>query len=369
MTKQRNINLDLIRTLAIFFVILVHATEIVYSLKTNDWMFKYGTYTWNKISYQSSVFMITLFTIGRLGVPLFLFLTGSLIISKKFDDDKDLLTFYKKNLIPLVIVNTVWIFIYNIIMVLNKNMDSFNIGYVLQESLLLMKIPIAHMWYFPMIIGLYLVLPFISKVLKSFSKKSINIVLIVIFLYLFMVPMINIIMALYDKHLYFEPVINLSFFGGVYGLYAIIGYLIYSNNKDRFNNRLMVLFGIVSLLLTILIQIYSYASNHGYNVWYNFPFLLICSACLFILLLKLDLSKFSNIFKKFITYTSRVSLGMFFIHIIILFFLNEYMFALNIMLPLKVIILYLVTLILTYLVIFVLSKIKFISKYVLLIKN
>lgn len=64
--------------------------------------------------------MFISFTIGRLGVPLFLFLSGFLLLQKQINDEKDIFTFYKKNLISLVIANSIWVIIYNIFFVITK---------------------------------------------------------------------------------------------------------------------------------------------------------------------------------------------------------------------------------------------------------
>ena len=366
--KKRDLNLDLIRTLAIYFVVMNHAIEILYSFNIYNWKFSYNINSWIQISNLSRIFMVVMFTIGRLGVPLFLFITGSLILSKKIDTDEDILSFYKRNLLPLLIVNTVWIFIYNIVLLLTNNTHYITLDYIIKELFLLKEVPMSNMWYFPMIIGIYLVLPFMSKIIKLFSKKSINIILSVIFAYLFVVPMINNIFNILHVNNSLSPVINTSYFGGVYGLYVVLGYMIYTCNKERINISFTYIVGILSFIITVLFQLIAYYKGVGYNVWYNFPFLLICSLCLFNILLKVDTSKYSNKIKEFLTYTSKISLGIFFVHIIVLHFLAQLIVTFNIIMHLKVILLWLFTLVISYLIVYFLSKIKIISKYVLLIK-
>ena len=66
-TDRRIPWLDSARAFAILAVLLVHATEHLYVMDAAHL---------NGMSPQSALFAITAFTIGRLGVPLFLFLTG-----------------------------------------------------------------------------------------------------------------------------------------------------------------------------------------------------------------------------------------------------------------------------------------------------
>ena len=42
---------------------------------------------------------------------------------------------------------------------------------IIEELLLLRKVPLANMWYLEMIIPIYIILPFISKLLKKSPNK------------------------------------------------------------------------------------------------------------------------------------------------------------------------------------------------------
>ncbi len=185
--KQRRIELDIARAFAIMCVILCHATETIYSFNRIGWI---------KLSSISRIFMFFSFTIGRLGVPIFLFLTGTLILKKKFQDDNDVYKFYKKSLIPLIIVNLIWIIIYNIYFWISNQKNVVTCEFIIKELLLLKQVPLPNMWYFPMIIGLYIVLPFVSKIVKTFSKKTLFILIGVMFIYSFIIPMINTVLTI-----------------------------------------------------------------------------------------------------------------------------------------------------------------------------
>lgn len=83
---------DIARSFAIICVVLCHSIEFAYS----------NVYYLN-LSENSQIFRIIFFTISRLGVPIFLFLTGALILKKQIESDDDILKFYKNNLLPLFI--------------------------------------------------------------------------------------------------------------------------------------------------------------------------------------------------------------------------------------------------------------------------
>ena len=84
--KQRIASLDFIRLFAILTVILVHCVEQNYPMNAE---------ILNSYSVASQVIATTLFCIGRLGVPLFLFLTGYLLLGKPYSEQQ-VIGFYTK---------------------------------------------------------------------------------------------------------------------------------------------------------------------------------------------------------------------------------------------------------------------------------
>lgn len=94
--KQRNIKFDIIRTFAILCVILCHSVEAI---------FDFSQQGWDILNNSSRIFMFVTFTIGRLGVPLFLLLSllsGALLLRKSINDDNDLVNFYKRSLLAML---------------------------------------------------------------------------------------------------------------------------------------------------------------------------------------------------------------------------------------------------------------------------
>ena len=81
--NSRNINLDLARSFAICSIVLCHCTEFTYQLTQESW---------STSSTLSQYVRTILFTLGRLGVPIFLMLSGFLLLQRhkmnNFDDYK-----------------------------------------------------------------------------------------------------------------------------------------------------------------------------------------------------------------------------------------------------------------------------------------
>lgn len=75
MEHKRIVSLDILRTIAILDVLLVHCTESVYPMN-NPTLLSY--------SILSQFLAISLFTLGRLGVPIFFFISGYLLLDKDY---------------------------------------------------------------------------------------------------------------------------------------------------------------------------------------------------------------------------------------------------------------------------------------------
>lgn len=143
---KRIVNLDIERVLAIMCVVLCHSVELIYNMD-----FK----AWTTLSSKAQIYRTIMFTIGRLGVPIFLLLSGYLLLSRKYENDEDIFKFYKKNLLSLLITTEIWTVIYNIFFCF-YNKSSFNVTDFIKEAIFVKEVPIMNMWYMPMIIGIYI---------------------------------------------------------------------------------------------------------------------------------------------------------------------------------------------------------------------
>lgn len=328
---------------------------------------------WKVLSNQSRIFMFATFTIGRLGVPIFLFLSGALLLKKNIESDVDVINFYKKSWLPLFIVNECWVIIYNIFFFFTNQLENVTMENIVKELLCIKQVPVAHMWYFPMILGMYLGIPFVIKIVKSFSFKSVSIILSAIIITSFFLPTLQVILNMLGIKGNYQSFIALPFLGGTYGMYIIFGYYIVNKNKIKLKSIWIWLIILISFLLALVMQLLSYSKlsklQYGYNIWYNNVFLFICSTGIFILFNRMNIEKINQKYKKIFTYISKISLALFFIHYILQYFLRKIIIKMNIMKPMKVTLLFISVFALSTVITFILSKIKFISKYILRIKK
>lgn len=192
-------NFDIARTFAILCVIMCHCIGEIY-FKIN----------FEQLSIVSQMIRIIFFTIGRLGVPIFLFLTGALTLKKQIETDEDVIKFYKKNLLPLFIAIEIWNIIYNLF---NWYMTGkFNIVNLLKDLLFFKQVSMPHMWYMPMVLGMYIAIPFLAKIVKTFSLKAIKIPMIIVFIVSILLPSVNVVLNIFKLGQY-KIIVDLSFLG------------------------------------------------------------------------------------------------------------------------------------------------------------
>ena len=350
--KKRNYNYDLVRFIAVLLIVLCHALETVYFGKNN-------------ISIQSKLFYIAFHTISRLGVPLFLFLTGALLLNKKFNDEEDIKHFYKHNMLNLIIVCEIWYIIYYLldIIVFKK---SYHFKDFIPILFFLKQYPLSHAWYIPMIIGVYATIPFVEINIKKYPKiiKSIMFANII---YVFVIPMVNKILMAFEIKYSIPMDFSMPFAGGVYGIYIMLGYFLTKTfNEQKYKNKctnvILIITMLISFIITVLIR-----NKLNCDSWYNMFTILLCSSCLFILLLKVKLIlKLNKIMEKLSIY----SFGVYLTHIEIISLMNKYGLkdVLNCKMPIKCIIYFIITIVISYIITTLLSKNKYTRKYLLFIK-
>lgn len=252
--------LDDIRTLAIVSIVFCHCTEAIYPLNQSGW---------DSAGTISQIIRTVYFTFGRLGVPLFLFLSGYLLLSRHpCQTWSDVTAFIKTKWLPLFLCYEVWILVYSVFSFLYW--DRFDAKVLLMEVLLMQQPPFGHLWYMPMIIGIYLVIPFLSVLFHYFGKK-----------FLYILFALSLFKSLFGQYL----LVDIQYVGSCYITYLLFGYLIYTL-KDKWLHKKAFIFSCLVFFVTLFFivvieQIMSYRSGHGFNVWYSNPYLMLCSMALF----------------------------------------------------------------------------------------
>lgn len=303
--RDRSGWLDLTRTCAIICVVLCHVIQIYYRpvLVGEKHI---GLLPW--------VMENLLFTIGRMGVPLFLAISGALLLKKEIDVKK----FYCRSLIPLLATTEIWIVInYLFVCVLKKN--EFQVLSLLKQMLFLEELSLSHMWYMPMILGIYVALPFLAKVMQQFQKTSDFLLIYVLGVIVGIVfPTINTLGKEACEILPDLAVeLDVNFWGGCFGLYIVGGYFIACRKVlAGIKTRNLCAVALVAFLFNSMGQYYLY-TNQYYKTnglyWYTDMAIFIGGLILFELFRRGFEEKEVRL-KKILEYVSRCSFGIYLLH-------------------------------------------------------
>lgn len=280
--KARIASLDVIRSLAIAAVVLIHsfrhfANPVLTGSRAYSTAFR--------------VVGVIIENIGSMGVPLFVMLTGFLLLGRDFTGDK-LKRFVKHNLLPMLVAFELW------------NIISFVVGKSLQtgvsvaafiRSALFIGQGLDYLWYMHTIIGLYIGIPILAVIINRVAcagacfRRYAAGVLAIGAVYICVLPVINqILAALRIKH-NVSATLVLSLIGGsVWVLYLLLGYCIRCGVFDKVSTGAFV----CTLLLSFMLKtaLYSAMLQNGVALFSEYESLLtvLAAFCVFVLVYRAE---------------------------------------------------------------------------------
>lgn len=366
---RRMLYLDVARVIAIISISLNHAVNRSYD-NYSDQMVEFFA-----IPICSTLFKTVITVFSRIGVPLFLMITGVLILNKKMENASDVKRFYKHNLLSLFITTEIWYVLMYWFLAFSKGVVAQRgwlgaIAGMFETMLFQNQLTMGSMWYMPMILCVYTTLPFAVMVkdkLAGSKERLLYLPVGILFLVAMVMPFINSLLSLLGLEGYSSP-LGEHYLFSFYYIYIIIGYLVGRGALGRLKTGVVAGVAALSFLLCCGYQLWAYSKPVNYLVAYDFPLMPVCAGFLFELVRRLaDGSKKAQ---KPITCISRISFGIYFVHIVIMTGLVEALdrFAPALPLPVRLIVLEVVSVGLSIAIILPLSKIKVFKKYLFLIK-
>lgn len=338
--------IDYARAIAIICVVACHATEYVYRMNFEDIM---------SLQLSSKVFSFTCFTVGRLGVPFFLMITGYLLLPRKYDYIT-IIRFWRNKWLQLLICSIFWFAVYDLFLITYKH-QLISIRTFLKDILFLNKVNMSHVWYLPMILGMYILLPFVASVLNAYDYKLFLFPILFYSCYLFGSATLKVIFKVSNQF-------SAGFSGGIYGIYIICGFFISKRLFRHFHTIIFVFVALLSFIGAVYLQLWSYSNGTAYNVWYDNVLLFITSLCLFELISRM---KFFVAY-DFIRTISYYSFPIYLTHNIVRSVMGDKIIALTPIKPLQLLLLFIACLLCGLLLSFAICRIPKIGKYLLFLK-
>ena len=346
--------IDLLRAIAIVGVVLCHCTENIYHFRLDDLI---------QLSSQSRIFFFTSFCLGRLSVPIFLFISGTLLLAKGYDTER-IKRFYRHSWLHLAICTIIWFAIYEL-----NEMYFFGVTITplqfVEGLVFVREIRMPHGWYMPMILGAYLLIPFIACAFEKYNKKEFVLPLIILTIYAFCYVPFYISQRVYDPKTNLKLMFTMGSSAIGYMLYMVYGQLLRRGLIKKIRTCVVILLSIVFFVSLVLFQEWAYQNNYVYNVWYDNILVLITAMFVYEAISrirKIPLYKFVGLISKF-------SFSVYLVHYLVLWRILKLITSLSLSKPLTVILLTASTFTISFIVCFVISIIPKVGNYIFYIRE
>lgn len=355
--------LDMARTMAIQFVTFNHAINRTFD-NYHDTLTEYLT-----LPHSLIVFKTVITVLSKLGVPLFLMITGALILNKRFESQEDVRHFYKHNLLRLFIASELWFVIIYLYKCLDTDSILRTMGFLpavkglLQTICFINPISFDSMWYLPMILCVYLVLPFFAVSIRKLGVKSLLLPMAVVACSGMLIPNVNMtrqLLGINEELVFSLNWVNVFSF---YIVYVLIGYMVYEGMISKIREEILWTITLLSFFVCCCYQYWAYTMPGNVLIDYNFILLALCATGCFELLRRHPVNRATSGIKSIAV----MAFAIYFVHICI-------MQGLAVVLDihgylLRFLVLEIVSVAGSIILIRVCSKIRFFKTYLFMIKD
>lgn len=351
---QRQYHLDYLRVFASVAIILLHVTA-----QNMQYVELVGT-EWNIYNICNSA--------SRWGVPVFVMMSGALFLPREISTK----TLYKKYISRMAVAYVVWSAFYAIVDPIGNLIfiEGYQLNFV--EIFGSFVSGAVHLWFLPMIIGLYMCIPLIKQLTKN--DDIIKYFLILSFIFCFLKTQIESIttnLLSGNIQIIFENVntvfrnFNMNFIIG-FVAYFILGFYLNKTEITKKSRTIIYILGVAGLVLTIILNFYSSISiGKSSEAFYNASSVnvLLMSVAVFVWF-KYN-AKGSEKINKIVINLSKYSFGAFLVHIFILQCLKSIGIQSTTFHPiLSVPTITIFTTVVSYLISFILNRIPIIKKHI-----
>ena len=350
--KERKIHLDLLRIIASFLVIMIHSC--VYNQADN----------WSNC--DSSMLISNFYgIISRWAVPCFVMISGMMFLNG--NKEIPIKKLYTKYVLRMAVSYLFWSFVYTFFNCY------FEAGASLKEKVLYIYNYLfcgeLHMWYVLMIIGLYAASPVIKYVVNNAPKKLIHYWIAAMFVLASLIPFISNLGIFYLSSVvsFLNTYIDAQFLCG-YTLYFVLGFYFSKYELSAKAKKVIYILGACGffycVLILIVLRYFINLQMGALNYMYPNIIFMSCAVLLFFMD-HVSKMKFKEGVQKFIFSLSKLTYGIFLIHVLVL--KSLYHLGINVSICHVAIsepLVSLMTFVISAGIIFLISKIPIVNKYI-----
>lgn len=228
-----------------------------------------------------------LYVFSRLGVPLFLMISGALLMGRDYSRPGALRRFYTHNWLQLLLVTLLWLGIRFWFFVLLRGTGG-SPGALLRsffrELLLLNSKDIGCMWYMAMILCVYPLIPLLAAAAERLPGRAFLVPGAMILALSFLIPNLNAALEGAGLSLRLQSALDGSYLAPLYLLYLVAGWYLSRGALARLSTGLLAGILAAGLAGTSLFMAWLQTAGTHYAVRYADAGILIAAAALFELL-------------------------------------------------------------------------------------
>ncbi|MGX7378277.1 acyltransferase [Carnobacterium maltaromaticum] len=344
--NKREYYLDLLRILSIFSVIVVHVSS----------------FSWNTLSiYGLEWQMKTVYDgLVRFCVPIFIMVSGYLFLNS--EKKLPIQVLFKKYIFRIVKIFLFWSVVYGIVYtIFQYKKQPINLfSYFIKESFLTQN----HLWFLLMLLGLYLIVPFLKTIVVE--KKLVEYFLVLSFIFAVLIPTL-VQFDIFSPVLIINNKINLYFVLG-YPFYFLLGHYVgtYNIPKKKFIYALGILGTFITISGTFILSFYQKKPT---SILFNYltTNVFVQSMALFLSFKnKFFAYNFTEAMKEKLVILSNYSFGVYLIHFFFVILFSKITLLYSLLGPfLYVPVVSVVIMLLSYVAISIMAKFKLFKPFIL----
>ena len=244
-----------------------HSVEQTFHFAQNDVFSVQGDY--------KGMVVLMLFSLARISVPFFLFLTGYFFLPRTYDEEGTK-GFWVHNFLRLLLCTELWIILYNVFDYFFWPKLDVTVLSVLRQMIFLENVPtMDHYWYLPMILGIYLFLPIVANGLKHIDAK------LLLFPVIFILVAFTVTPGLGSTDI---TILDTGYTGGVFGTYVLLGYMVHEKVFREIRAWILGVVAVISFLGIHVTEYFMHLLGSEDIVWYSWLPLIVTALCCFELL-------------------------------------------------------------------------------------
>lgn len=325
--------LDFLRIISTFAVIMIHFTTRDINMDTAN----------------KSVYLF-FNSLSRFCVPVFVMISGSLFLNKSKNIE---ISSLMKRVFHMSVIYVFWLLSYSLSFYIYKKEFDFYAGY--------------HLWFLPMIIGLYIVTPLLRKITQD--RKTAKYFLIIFFITTIIIDNLSKISYFKENYFLLDTLNSITLGLGIikYPVYFVLGHYISSYDIGKKKKYVIYISGIISSVCLPVFSLFFYENNNFPIMDYFSVFVFIQSFAVF-LFFKNKFDQFSDNKKitGIIKIISDCTFGIYLIHLMVLSLMEHSGFVnlLSIHKFVNPILFTMIAFIVSFAISFIINKIPFINKYI-----